>query len=528
MPSDYEFRMSEAIQLVQFGVSQAEAARRWNIPRSTLQRRLQGGRTMRKAKEPFQRLSVEQKSFVADWICTEETAGRAPTRGMVREFAEMMLSPGPKLGKRWIDGFFERNPTITTKVGRGLEASRAKEATKDEINTFYGRLRNVVAARNIKTANLCNMDETGVQEGESRAGKVVGSALTKATEVKQSDCTTWATIIEAITAAGARLTPVVIFTGSSLQGQWFPAQIKPWKYDHTPTGWSNASIALRWLLEVYLPETKPSDGSWRLLIIDEHTTHVTVPFMYHAFKNNVQIEYLPPHSSHFTQPLDVGVFSPLKSYYRCQTRPFASYDTSASEQKKRFLQAYAAASAKAICPRNIRAGFRKAGIWPIKTPSAPDSHRLINPFLKPARPPTPPPAVQANANGRVWYTPTSGQQLKQQARRLEGKIEDCKRDFRTLFTKAARALDEQTMQTAALKAENARLKEEIASLKPAPRRTVKRTAQDAFYSIKRIKGAQEAVALARGPLLQSHKKKVRKINSASAATVLKELDKPPT
>ncbi|KAL8284992.1 hypothetical protein RB600_009431 [Gaeumannomyces tritici] len=372
------------------------------------------------------------------------------------------------------------------------------------------------------------MDETGIQEGESRAGKVVGSALTKATEVKQSDCTTWVTILEAITAAGVRLTPVIIFTGLSLQGQWFPAQFQPWKYDHTPSGWSNASIALRWLLEVYLPEAKPSDGSWRLLVIDEHTTHVTVPFMYHAFKNNVQIEYLPPHSSHVTQPLDVGVFSPLKSNYRRQTRPFASFDTSASEQKKRFLQAYATASAEAICPRNIKAGFRKAGIWPIKPPSAPDSHRLINPFLEPARPPTPPSTIQPNTDGRIWYTPTSGQQLKQQARRLEGKIEDCKRDFRTLFVKAAKALDEQMIQTAALKAENARLKEEVASLKPAPRRTVKRTAQDAFYSIERIKGAQEAVAFARGPLLQSHKKKVRKINSASAATVLEELDKPPT
>ncbi|KAL8295096.1 hypothetical protein RB600_000866 [Gaeumannomyces tritici] len=455
---------------------------------------------MRKAKEPFQRLSVEQESFVADWICTEEIAGRAPTREMVREFAEMILFPGPKLGKRWIDGFFARNPIITTKVGRALEAFRAKKATKAEIDAFYGRLRDVVAARNIKTANICNMDETGIQEGESRAGKVVGSALTKATKVKQSDCTT----------------------------QWFPAQFQPWKYDHTPSGWSNASIALRWLLKVYLPETKPSDGSWRLLVIDEHTTHVTVPFMYHAFKNNVQIEYLPPHSSHVTQPLDVGVFSPLKSNYRRQTRPFASFDTSASEQKKRFLQAYATASAEAICPRNIKAGFRKAGIWPIKPPSAPDSHQLINPFLEPARPPTPPSTIQPNTDGRIWYTPTSGQQLKQQARRLEGKIEDCKRDFRTLFVKAAKALDEQMIQTAALKAENARLKKEVASLKPAPRRTVKRTAQDAFYSIERIKGAQEAVAFARGPLLQLHKKKVRKINSASAATVLEELDKPPT
>ncbi|KAL8300776.1 hypothetical protein RB593_010230 [Gaeumannomyces tritici] len=444
---------------------------------------------------------------------------------MVREFAQIMLPTKPEagqLGKHWIDGFLSRNPTVITKVGRGLEAARAKETTKEAIQAFYSCLASQIAARNITPENICNMDETGLQEGESRAGRVVRSALTKAAEVKESDCTTWVTILEAVTATGARLTPVVVFTGLTLQAQWFPDQFPAWKYDHTVTGWSNSEIALRWLCEVYLPETKPSDNAWRLLVIDEHTTHVTVPFMYHAFKNNVQIAYLPAHSSHVTQPLDVGVFSPLKAAYRRLTRRFASFDTSAPKQKKRFLQAYATASSEAVCSRNIRAGFQKAGIWPIKPPE----ERLVEPFLEPARPSTPEPHKAGNEAGQLWHTPSNGQELKQQARRFKDRLEGCKRDHRMFVMKAAKALDQQSIQAAALKAENERLKEKVASLEPTPRRTVKRTAQEAFYQIERIKEAQEAVREARGPLVQSHKEKVQKISSASAATVLEELDRP--
>ena len=93
-----------------------------------------------------------------------------------------------------------------------------------------------MAAKNITIDDVTNVDETGIQEGESRAGKVLGSVLIRHPEVKQSSATTWVTIIEAIVANGRRLTPAIIFTGRSLQGQWFPDTIAPWMYDHTPTG----------------------------------------------------------------------------------------------------------------------------------------------------------------------------------------------------------------------------------------------------------------------------------------------------
>jgi hypothetical protein len=113
-----------------------------------------------------------------------------------------------------------------------------------------------------------------MQELESKAGKVIGSSLTNRAYFTSSDATIWVTVIECGIAEGVRLTPVVVFTGASLQGQHFPsnfsmeAELPDWKYDYSLTGWSNSEIALKWLKEVYLIETKPKrPGTWRLLII---------------------------------------------------------------------------------------------------------------------------------------------------------------------------------------------------------------------------------------------------------------------
>jgi len=60
------------------------------------------------------------------------------------------------------------------------------------------------------------MDEHGMQEGETEAGTVIGDSLTPKALVTSSKGTTWVSIIEAATAEGIKLTPVVIFTGASL------------------------------------------------------------------------------------------------------------------------------------------------------------------------------------------------------------------------------------------------------------------------------------------------------------------------
>ena len=72
---------------------------------------------------------------------------------------------------------------------------------------------------------------------------------------------------------------------------------------------------------------------------------------------------LPPHSSHLTQPLDVGVFKPLKTHMATEIEPLMRSGV-ARIQKLEWLTAFVAAHNKALCSKNILGGFRGTGIHP--------------------------------------------------------------------------------------------------------------------------------------------------------------------
>ena len=72
---------------------------------------------------------------------------------------------------------------------------------------------------------------------------------------------------------------------------------------------------------------------------------------------------LPSHSSHLPQPLDVGVFGPLKKVYGSQI----SFLTRASIKhitKDDFFPAFKAAFELVFTEKNIKSSFRGAGLVP--------------------------------------------------------------------------------------------------------------------------------------------------------------------
>ena len=101
------------------------------------------------------------------------------------------------------------------------------------------------------------------------------------TLLKGSQSRSWTTFIECISATGRVLNPGIIFKGKDLQAQWFKdevVKIAPlWHLITTKNGWTNNEVGLRWLEQVYLPQTQPEDESEaRLLIMDGHSSHTTV------------------------------------------------------------------------------------------------------------------------------------------------------------------------------------------------------------------------------------------------------------
>ncbi|KAK5989583.1 MFS-type transporter clz9-like protein [Cladobotryum mycophilum] len=245
---DRENNIDEAIQKIQNGLAVAVASRYYRIPQMTLHDRLRGAQPIRVAKENAQKLSQVQEQDLIQWIKSEEACGRAPNRRRIRSFAQLILTQGGSdqhLGQHWVDRFFERNEEVKMKVSRGIEASRTIHTTEGVIRSFWDRLDDEIKAKSVSMNRIYNLDETGLAEGETRSGKVAGTSLTTAATVTESDSREWVTIIECVSAAGDRVKPYVIYTGKTVQQQWFPDEIPDWAYDSSPTGWANAGILFK-------------------------------------------------------------------------------------------------------------------------------------------------------------------------------------------------------------------------------------------------------------------------------------------
>ena len=75
-------------------------------------------------------------------------------------------------------------------------------------------------------------------------------------------------------------------------------------------GWTNDELGFEWLQEMFEKHTaSQAIGRYRLLILNGHSSHATATFDHFCTERNIIPLYMPPHSSHILQPLDVGCFS---------------------------------------------------------------------------------------------------------------------------------------------------------------------------------------------------------------------------
>ena len=64
-----------------------------------------------------------------------------------------------------------------------------------------------------------------------------------------------------------------------------------------------------------------------LLIINDHSSHVTTNVIAFCMQNAIDLLIMPPHCSHLLQPLDVNVFAPLKHTLNKETDAFNQYNS---------------------------------------------------------------------------------------------------------------------------------------------------------------------------------------------------------
>jgi hypothetical protein len=82
-----KFRLIDAVIAVNRGESIRHAAKRNELDRCYIQRRLDGVPTREEYNEGLQSLSNVQESWLADWAITQERLGHAPPLLYFKQFA---------------------------------------------------------------------------------------------------------------------------------------------------------------------------------------------------------------------------------------------------------------------------------------------------------------------------------------------------------------------------------------------------------------------------------------------------------
>jgi hypothetical protein len=108
-----------------------------------------------------------------------------------------------------------------------------------------------------------------------------------------------------------------------------------------------------------------SPAQRHLMVLDGHTSHVTLNVIIKAYEAGLDMVTLPSHTSHALQPLDVACFRPFKTAFRVY-RDIWSIANKGQQCKKEDLAQWMSLSLKkALTPENIKAGFRATGILPL-------------------------------------------------------------------------------------------------------------------------------------------------------------------
>ena len=399
-------------------------ARSYDVPYTSLYDRLRGRTPRREIRHPHHRLTPTEETALEQWILSMDERGLPPRVATVRRMANLLLTDrvqsssndSSSIGENWVRKFLQRHLNLESKYTRKYDHQRALCEDPEIIRNWFNLVRNVRAKYGIVDEDIYNFDETGFQIGVISTAKVVtGSGKAGRPTLSQPGNREWVTIIETINSYGWTLPPMIIFAGKLHQAAWYKDDLLPqdWAIGLSENGWTNNQLGLNWLQRIFDKHTRSRTvGKYRLLILDGHGSHATADFDKYCSDNYIIPLYMPPHSSHLLQPLDVGCFSPLKRSYGQEVENRIRLGINHID-KLEFLAMYKQARTNTMIETNVRSGFAATGLVPY------DPTRVLSRLHVQMRTPTPPLLSETVPTRWTPETPHNLADLESQARTIK-------------------------------------------------------------------------------------------------------------
>jgi hypothetical protein len=396
------------------------AAELYEVNRNTLGNRKRGKPARCDTMPNSRILSELEEETIVQYILDLDSRGYPCRISVVKDIGNQLLTArnAQPVGKNWAINFINRQPELKSSYQRKYDYQRALCEDPKTIRNWFRLLENTIAKYGIQSDDIWNFDETGFAMGIISTGKVVTRAERRGKRRSvQPGSREWVTVIEAISAEGQLIPPFIIITGKHHLRNWYEGSSLPadWAIATTPNGWTNNEMGLEWLKHFDQHTINRSVGTYRLLILDGHESHQSTEFRDYCKEKKIIPLYLPPHSSHLLQPLDLACFGPLKQAYGREIERLIRRSVT-HVTKTEFLPAFYTAHQAAMTESNIRGGFRGAGIYPF------NPENVISKLDVQLRTPTPPGDNISQAQPWTPKTPRTVTETTSHSEYLERRI----------------------------------------------------------------------------------------------------------
>ncbi|XP_014209024.1 uncharacterized protein LOC106639776 [Copidosoma floridanum] len=377
-----EEQMQLAIESVNSGKAIASTAKKFGIPRSTLQRKIQciNSPDYEEKVPGFRKaFSDEEEDLLAKYLKALEDKlfvfTRTDVRRLAFQFAER-YQPNHRFNKKeglagqdWMTNFIKRHPQLSIKKAERISGSDPLELNEEAVLEFFSVLNSVMKQYEFPASRIYNADEMSIIIVPDEMPKITPATKNKRlTDVIPPDeAGDTVTIKVCFSASGEYMPMMIVFPRMTIDDTYLQGTPEgTWAECH-PNGCIQSEIFYRWLMK-FIEFSGSTKENPVLLILNAHVGYIKCFDVTDlAEENGVIIVCVSAFIKHEIQPIDMSFSKSFSNNYIAEVRQWLQLNSPKTVTIDRIAELLGNAFTKTATLEDAVNGFSKSGIYPFNT-----------------------------------------------------------------------------------------------------------------------------------------------------------------